>query len=183
MGADHDDMHDEQAFALQAMRELVALIRDTDISEISFEHGDTKLRVKRGALAAPPAQQLLVTPSLATFHQSAAAPLPPPPAFQPPPAAAAPAIPAAVEATEAGAEGKAIAAPMVGTFYRAPTPKDAPYVEEGDVIQVGDRVGIIEAMKMMNEIESDVAGRVVRVLVENGQPVEYGQPLMILEPA
>jgi acetyl-CoA carboxylase biotin carboxyl carrier protein len=71
---------------------------------------------------------------------------------------------------------------MVGTFYVAPSPKDSPYVQEGDTIQAGDRVGIVEAMKMMNEIESEIAGRIVRILVKNGQPVEYGQPLMLVEP-
>jgi acetyl-CoA carboxylase biotin carboxyl carrier protein len=76
----------------------------------------------------------------------------------------------------------AISAPMVGTFYASPSPKDKPYIEEGDIVQPGDRVGIIEAMKMMNEIECEIAGRVVRILVKNSQPVEYGQPLMIVEP-
>lgn len=71
---------------------------------------------------------------------------------------------------------------MVGTFYAAPSPKDKPFVQEGDEVRVGDTVGIVEAMKMMNEIESDVAGRVARILVKNGQPVEYGQPLMVIEP-
>ena len=78
--------------------------------------------------------------------------------------------------------GEPITAPMVGTFYTAPSPKDTAYVQEGDVIQPGDRVGIVEAMKMMNEIESEIGGRVVKILVKNGQAVEYGQPLMIVEP-
>jgi acetyl-CoA carboxylase biotin carboxyl carrier protein len=104
------------------------------------------------------------------------------------PVAVVAAAPNALPAT-APAEGdhllpgqSAITAPMVGTFYAAPSPKDKPYIEEGDIIQPGDRVGIVEAMKMMNEIESEVSGRVVRILVKNGQPVEYGQPLMIVEP-
>jgi acetyl-CoA carboxylase biotin carboxyl carrier protein len=71
---------------------------------------------------------------------------------------------------------------MVGTFYGAASPKDAPFVSEGDTIHAGDKVGIIEAMKMMNEIESEFAGRVARILVKNGQPVEFGQPLMVIEP-
>ena len=72
---------------------------------------------------------------------------------------------------------------MVGTYYGAPTPKDPPYVQAGDEVRPGDVLGIIEAMKIMNEIECEVTGRVVSVLVTNGQPVEYGQPLMIIEPA
>ncbi len=76
----------------------------------------------------------------------------------------------------------AIRAPLVGTFYRAPSPDAPPYVKEGDIIEKGQVVCIIEAMKIMNEIESDVRGRVVKVLVENGKPVEYGQPLFLIEP-
>jgi acetyl-CoA carboxylase biotin carboxyl carrier protein len=71
---------------------------------------------------------------------------------------------------------------MVGTFYGAASPKDPPFVQEGDEVHVGDSIGIIEAMKMMNEIETEVAGRVAKILVKNGQPVEYGQPLMVIEP-
>jgi acetyl-CoA carboxylase biotin carboxyl carrier protein len=71
---------------------------------------------------------------------------------------------------------------MVGTFYAAPSPKDQPYIQEGDTINPGDRVGIIETMKMMNEIEAEIGGRVTRILVQNGQPVEYGQTLMLVEP-
>ena len=78
--------------------------------------------------------------------------------------------------------GDAVLAHGRVAFYEAPSPKDPPYVQEGDTIEPGDRVGIVEAMKMMNEIESEIAGRVVRILVKNGQPVEYGQPLMIVEP-
>jgi acetyl-CoA carboxylase biotin carboxyl carrier protein len=78
--------------------------------------------------------------------------------------------------------GQPITAPMVGTFYAAPSPKDQPYIQEGDTVHPGDRVGIIETMKMMNEIEAEIGGRVTRILVQNGQPVEYGQALMLVEP-
>jgi acetyl-CoA carboxylase biotin carboxyl carrier protein len=71
---------------------------------------------------------------------------------------------------------------MVGTFYAAASPKDQPFIQEGDTIHPGDRVGIIETMKMMNEIETEIGGRVTRILVQNGQPVEYGQALMLVEP-
>jgi acetyl-CoA carboxylase biotin carboxyl carrier protein len=71
---------------------------------------------------------------------------------------------------------------MVGTYYATPTPKDPPFVNEGDNVKSGDRLCIVEAMKMMNEIESDVSGRILKILVKNGQPVEFGQPLMIIEP-
>jgi len=90
--------------------------------------------------------------------------------------------PGRIPAPEPLPAGQPVTAPMVGTFYAAPTPKDPAYVQEGDTIHPGDRVGIIEAMKMMNEIECEVGGRVARILVKNGQPVEYGQTLMIIEP-
>lgn len=162
-------------FGLTAVRDLLRLINQTDITEILIERGDTKLHVKRGpTISHAPALPLATAP---LFHQ----PLPPSlpsmpvqPMFAPQPAPEGPPV-------EMPA-GHTIVAPMVGTFYAAASPKDAPFVLEGDEIRAGDSVGIIEAMKMMNEIESDVAGRVARILVKNGQPVEYGQPLMVIEP-
>jgi acetyl-CoA carboxylase biotin carboxyl carrier protein len=97
-------------------------------------------------------------------------------AERPAPVAAAPASPTAENAT-------VIVSPMVGTFYRAPAPDADPYVEVGDMVEVGQTVCIVEAMKLMNEIESDFRGRVVRILVENAQPVEFGQKLFLIEPA
>jgi acetyl-CoA carboxylase biotin carboxyl carrier protein len=97
------------------------------------------------------------------------------------PAAAALAVPAAAPAApEGGQEGHVVKAPMVGTFYRAPAPDAKPFVEVGQTVKEGDPICIIEAMKLMNEIESDASGVVKAVLVENGQPVEYGQPLFII---
>jgi acetyl-CoA carboxylase biotin carboxyl carrier protein len=94
--------------------------------------------------------------------------------------AASPAAPALPAKTEQHA---AITSPMVGTFYRAPAPDADPYVEVGDIVEVGQTICIVEAMKLMNEIESEVRGRVVKILVENAQPVEYGQTLFLVEPA
>ncbi len=88
---------------------------------------------------------------------------------------------AAAKGIELGAGQKLVESPMVGTFYRAPSPDSPPFVEEGDSVRKGKPLCIIEAMKMMNEIEADVSGRVVKILCENGQPVEYGQALMVLE--
>jgi acetyl-CoA carboxylase biotin carboxyl carrier protein len=162
-------------FGLSAVRELLRLINDSDITEILIERGDTRLHVKRGPNAPP--QQIAVAPMvqapLAAVAQLPSAPVQP--MFQPsPPSPDAP--PAQMPA------GHTISAPMVGTFYSSPSPKDPPFVQEGDEVHAGDGIGIIEAMKMMNEIESEVSGRVARILVKNGQPVEYGQPLMVIEP-
>ena len=143
------------------------------------------MHIKRGGLTTA-ATPLMVTPSLAaTLQPTIASPLPPVAPFQQPihPLVGIPhtGAPAAVE-PEPAAKGQPITAPMVGTFYAAPSPKDQPYIQEGDTIHPGDRVGIIETMKMMNEIEAEVGGRVTRILVQNGQPVEYGQALMLVEP-
>ena len=180
MGEQHDD-----DFGVAALREVLSLIRETDITEITIERGGSKLHIRRGQSApASNTTPLLVTPSLAAaLPQHLHSPLPPIAPFHQYPSAGAPAPLASDEQPAAGSPaGEPIVSPMVGTFYGAPSPKDTPYVHEGDVIQPGDRVGIVEAMKMMNEIESEIGGRVVKILVKNGQAVEFGQPLMIVEP-
>lgn len=180
-GAREQREQPDDDFGLSAVRELLRLISDTDITEIQIERGDAKLHIKRGAMAH--SSPLFVTPPLATTLQTAlTSPLPPvAPFHQHPPGGGVPPHDSIAEAPSVPA-GQSICAPMVGTFYAAPSPKDAPYVQEGDTIHPGDRVGIIETMKMMNEIESEIAGRIKHILVKNGQPVEYGQPLMIVEP-
>ncbi len=161
-------------FGLSAVRELLRLIGDSDITEILIEQGETKLHVKRGPMITT-VHPMAMAPM--AQHPMASAPIPSAPIqplYAPAPAPEGPPV-------ELPA-GHTITAPMVGTFYSAPSPKDPPFVQEGDEVRIGDSIGIIEAMKMMNEIETDVAGRVVRLLVKNGQPVEYGQALMVIEP-
>jgi len=171
------EMNDD--FGLSALREVLDLLKDSDISEIKIKRGRSKLHIRRGAPPAPAPTPFMITPSLAAaLPQAITPPLPPVAPFQQ--HAASPTTPA--EAPETIPHGQPITSPMVGTFYGSPSPKDPPYVQEGDTIQPGDRVGIVEAMKMMNEIEAEIGGRVARMLVKNGQPVEYGQPLMIIEP-
>ncbi|GIV97903.1 MAG: acetyl-CoA carboxylase, biotin carboxyl carrier protein [Herpetosiphonaceae bacterium] len=162
----HEQAHDGPAFLTHEIRELLQLICQTDITELQIERGGAKIHIKRGmnvtqaslaaAAATPAAQPALSGAAAAVAHVSPETP------------------------TQAG--GYTITAPMVGTFYRAPSPKDPSYVNEGDEIYPGDVIGIVEAMKMMNEIESEIHGRVISILVQNGQPVEYGQPLMVIQP-
>jgi acetyl-CoA carboxylase biotin carboxyl carrier protein len=139
---------------LKEVRALLELLREYGLTEIEVEREGERIRLRREA-PAPPAP---ATPPATTGVGAV------PPAAEPRPAAL------------------AIEAPMVGTFYRAPAPEAAPFVRAGDVVKKGQVVCIIEAMKLMNEVESKVAGRVVKVLVENAQPVEYGQPLFLVEP-
>jgi len=147
------------------IKSLVEFLAEKDITEFEMERGDLKLRVKRGvsvvAAAAPAAYAAPV---------AVAAPAPAA-ASAPAPAAA----PAAAPEKEEGVH--IVKSPIVGTFYEASSPGAPPYVKEGDTVSVGKVLCIVEAMKLMNEIESDVTGTIVKVLVSNGQPVEYGQPL------
>ncbi|MDZ4717865.1 MAG: acetyl-CoA carboxylase biotin carboxyl carrier protein [Roseiflexaceae bacterium] len=156
-------------FGLNAVRELLQLLSQTDITEIQIERGGSRLHIKRSPPAPAP---LIAAPTVVVSPTAAQA------AIQ-----SSPTGPSSVGESDHLLPGQStITAPMVGTYYAAPSPKDKPYVEEGDIIQPGDRVGLVEAMKMMNEIESEVSGRIVRLLVKNGQPVEYGQVLMVVEP-
>ena len=165
----HEQHSSTGTFAIDEVRELLKLIDDSDISELSIERGDARLHIKRGQ-----PQQVMIhshMPQMNTMTQMA-------------PAAAAPvSATATTPVAEPVISGHQITSPMVGTFYATPNPKDPPFVSEGDMVKVGDRLCIVEAMKMMNEIESDVAGKVVKILVKSGQPVEYGQALIIIEPS
>jgi acetyl-CoA carboxylase biotin carboxyl carrier protein len=183
----------DEEFGLSAVREVLRLLEGTDITELQIKRGDAELHIKRGGLA-PTTAPLMVTPSLAAALQpTIASPLPPIAPFQQPshPAAGLSQPSTATERSSNGRttaepepapSGQPITAPMVGTFYAAPSPRDQPYIQEGDTIHPGDRVGVIETMKMMNEIEAEIGGRITRILVQNGQPVEYGQTLMLVEP-
>jgi acetyl-CoA carboxylase biotin carboxyl carrier protein len=183
----------DDEFGLSAVREVLRLLDGTDITEIQIKRGDAELHIKRGGLA-PAAAPLMVTPSLAAALQpTIAPPLPPIAPFQQPshpsigithasPTAERVSGGQSVAELEPAPNSQPITAPMVGTFYAAASPKDQPFIQEGDTIHPGDRVGIIETMKMMNEIETEIGGRVTRILVQNGQPVEYGQALMLVEP-
>lgn len=170
-------------FGLDAVRELLGMIHQSDITEILIERGDIKLHVKRGSAAPPPSMMPAAPFALSLPSLTPAGTVP----------AAAPVATAMGNSQSAGAAGAAeapaelpkgqtVTAPMVGTFYAAPSPKDPPFIQEGDEVRSGDTVGIIEAMKMMNEIECEFSGRVAKVMVKNGQPVEYGQPILIVEP-
>jgi acetyl-CoA carboxylase biotin carboxyl carrier protein len=143
--------------ARPTVSELVELAVKHDLAELEVEQGGTRIRVVRERSA----------PAAAPRGEGTAAA----------PAAAAPALEAPNQANLVKIE-----APMVGTFYRSPAPDSAPFVQEGDVVKDGQVLCIIEAMKLMNEIEAKVAGRITRVLVENGQPVEFGQPLFLIDP-
>jgi acetyl-CoA carboxylase biotin carboxyl carrier protein len=145
---------------LRKLKKLIDLVQESGISELEVTEGEEKVRIAKHLPA--PAQQ--------TAYYATPAPQAAP--------AAAPAPAAPVEAAQP--EGHVVKSPMVGSFYRSASPGGKSFVDVGQPVAVGDTLCIIEAMKLMNEIESDAAGVVKAVLVENGQPVEYGQPLFII---
>ncbi|MGI9250526.1 MAG: acetyl-CoA carboxylase biotin carboxyl carrier protein [Pseudohongiellaceae bacterium] len=139
---------------LKNVKELIALLKSSDLDEIEVRTGNDAVRVKR---ASAPAAAAPATPATPAVGQSAAAP-----------------------AAPQTHKGKAVKAPMVGTFYRAPSPSSPPFVERGQQVKAGDVICIVEAMKVMNQIEAEHSGVVEAILVEDGEPVEFDQPLITI---
>ena len=146
---------------LRKLKKLIDLVEGSGIAELEVTEGEEKVRIAR------------VLPGAAHASLTAAATVP---------VAAVPAAPPVVQqaATPVLPEGHVVKSPMVGTFYRAGSPSAKPFVDVGSTVAAGEALCIIEAMKLMNEIEAEVAGTVKAILVENGQPVEYGEPLMVI---
>ncbi|MBK7137171.1 MAG: acetyl-CoA carboxylase biotin carboxyl carrier protein [Rhodocyclales bacterium] len=149
---------------LRKLKALIDLVEKSGIAELEITEGEERVRIAKQGGSAP-------APSFHMHHASPAAPQ-----AAPVTAPAAPAEPVAA----AEPEGHAVKAPMVGTFYRSSTPGGQSFAEVGQTVKAGDTLCIIEAMKLMNEIEADASGVIKAILVENGQPVEYGQPLFII---
>jgi acetyl-CoA carboxylase biotin carboxyl carrier protein len=148
---------------IRKVKKLIELLEESGISEIEISEGEESVRISR--YPKPGAAAAAVTPSAPAASA---------------PAAAAPAVAVTPQAA-AAPRGQQVTAPMVGTFYSGPAPGAKPFVELGTEVKPGDTLCVIEAMKMMNQIESEFAGRVVSILVENGNPVEFGQPLFVIE--
>ncbi len=158
---------------LSQLERLLAFMSEHGLEEFEYSHGDLRIRLKKPAINSnPPATRLLTAPDIVIAHPEAPATAPGSPAAAPP----------REPAAEAGrAEDLHIVkSPIVGTFYNAPSPGAEAFVKVGDAVESGQVLCIIEAMKLMNEIESDVSGEVMRIFVENGQPVEYGEPLFAI---
>ncbi len=151
---------------IRKIKKLIELVEESGIAELEITEGEESVRINRNNMSAGPAY--------AQFAPQQYAPAPAP--------AAAPAAPVAEsEAPAAGPTGHQVKSPMVGSFYAAASPEAPAYVEVGSQVKVGDTLCIVEAMKMMNQIESDKAGTVKAILIENGEPVEFDQPLFIIE--
>jgi acetyl-CoA carboxylase biotin carboxyl carrier protein len=150
---------------IRKIKKLIEMLEESHLTEIEIHEGEETIRLSRAAPAAAPMNTYYAPPPM----QGMAAPAP----------AAAP-VAAAVEAP-AAPTGHMVTSPMVGTFYRSASPNAKPFVEVGAQVKVGDTLCIIEAMKMLNQIEADKAGVIKAILKENGQPVEYGEPLFVIE--
>jgi acetyl-CoA carboxylase biotin carboxyl carrier protein len=149
---------------IRKIKKLIELIESSDIAEIEIHEGEESVRLSRVSSV----QQTTVVQ---------AAPAATPPVADAPPA---PSVAQEGEPEETLPEGHVVTSPMVGTFYRAPSPGAKPFVDVGQKVEAGDTLCIIEAMKMLNQIEADKSGVIAAILVENGQPVEYGQPLFVI---
>jgi acetyl-CoA carboxylase biotin carboxyl carrier protein len=148
---------------LRKLKKLIDLVQESGIAELEITEGEEKVKIVKGG-GVNVSQAAVPSPALPAEPRVAAAPATPGPSAEPP----------------AGQEGHVLKAPMVGTFYRSASPDAKPFIEVGQAIKEGQTICIIEAMKLMNEIEADASGTVKAILVENGQPVEYGQPLFII---
>ena len=147
---------------IRKIKKLIEMLEESNLGEIEIKEGEESIRISRAGSAAPTAQWM---------QAPAPAPVAAPVAAAPAAAPAAPSLPT----------GHMVTSPMVGTFYRSPSPSAASFVEVGSQVKVGDTLCIIEAMKILNTIESDKAGTVKAILKENGQPVEFGEPLFVIE--
>ena len=147
---------------LKELKDLIALMNENQLTELEIEREGTKVRLRKGGGG----EEGVVIERFPASRSSAALTGPVP----------VPDLPAKPAGTE-------IKSPMVGTYYRAPAPEAPPFVEVGQEIQIGQVLCILEAMKLMNEIKAEIKGRIVKILVENGQPVEFGQPMFIVEPS
>ena len=149
---------------IRKVKKLIELLEESNIDEIEIKEGEESVRISRHSAQAA---------ALAAAPQAYA----PPPGYAPPAPVPAPAAEPAPAPAEPAVSGHVVSSPMVGTFYRSPSPASPSFVEVGQTVKIGDIVCIVEAMKMMNQIEADKAGTISAILVENGEPVEFDQPL------
>jgi acetyl-CoA carboxylase biotin carboxyl carrier protein len=156
---------------LKEIKELIQFLKEEDIAEFELERGDVKIRIKRGA----PQESGGATERIIAVHSATAPGIP---VAVP----AAPGPPVAPATTAPEEELHIVRSPMVGTYYESPSPGSPPFVKPGDMVEAGQVLCIVEAMKMMNEIEADVGGEIVKSLVKNGQPIEYGHELFAIRP-
>lgn len=151
---------------LRKLKTLIDLVAESDIAELEVTEGESKVRIVK-ASSAPQNQVVMMQPQTAPSPATSAAPV-------------LTSVPPAASSVSSEPQGHVVKSPMVGTFYRSSAPGAAPFVDIGSTVKEGDTLCIIEAMKLLNEIDAEVSGTIKQILVENGQPVEFGQPLFII---
>lgn len=159
---------------VDALRQIVELLEASEVTRLSWRHGDERLIIRRG----PPTVHVAAPAPVYAAPQAAPAVAAPPPSAA---SIAVAAAPAAAPTPAVEKPGTLVTSPFVGTFYRTPSPDQPPFVDVGSVVKKGQVLCIVEAMKLMNEIEAETAGKVTEILVENGEPVEFGQSLFRIE--
>jgi acetyl-CoA carboxylase biotin carboxyl carrier protein len=176
--------------SFKEIQELIKLVAKTELSEFKYAKGDVKLHVRGKSYVTnnvsaqnTSGPSIINVPAAGPAYSAGPAPAAAPAVAAPAAAVAAPAAPAAAPAVDDESKYVEVRSPMIGTFYRAPSADKGPYVKVGDTISKGDTVCIVEAMKLFNEIESEVSGKIVRMLVEDAQPIEYDQPLFLVDPS
>jgi acetyl-CoA carboxylase biotin carboxyl carrier protein len=157
---------------LKEIKELIQFLKEEEITEFELERGDVKLRIRRGT----PELAQGATERIIAVHPATISAAAPGTVAHPAP------VPSTPPAPEPKEELHIVRSPIVGTYYESPSPGSPPFVKPGDVVEAGQILCIVEAMKLMNEIEADVAGEIVKSLVKNGQPIEYGQDLFTIRP-
>ncbi len=161
---------------VEALRQIVDILEASEVTRLVWRNGREKLFIRRGPAAVTHMMQPMMTSSAPAVHVT-------PPQQYEKPRPSAPVRPTAAPAEVVVPKGHLITSPFVGTFYRTPAPDQPSFVDVGTVVKKGQTLCIVEAMKLMNEIESEVAGKIVEILAQNAQPVEFGQPLFRIEPA
>jgi acetyl-CoA carboxylase biotin carboxyl carrier protein len=151
---------------IRKVKKLIELLEESGIAEIEIHEGEESVRISRGSTIAAPQAISVAAPA---------------PAPAPIPVNTPSIVPESISSDNYADEGHVITSPMVGIFYTSPSPEEPPFFEKGQTVKAGEVICIIEAMKIMNQIEADADGKLVRVLVENGEAVEYGQPLFVIE--
>jgi acetyl-CoA carboxylase biotin carboxyl carrier protein len=169
----------ERSWELQEIQQLIDLLIEREVSEFEMERDGMRIRIMRRESGGAPAVQAAPVNSVAPASSPAAEPV----TAAPQPLSQEPAAHAPGPEAPSTEDLHILKSPMVGTFFAAPTPDSPPFVSVGDAVSVGQVLCIVEAMKLMNEIESEFAGEITRIHVENGQPVEYGQPLFTIKPS
>jgi acetyl-CoA carboxylase biotin carboxyl carrier protein len=163
---------------IKELKEILQILDEREIVEFELEEGGRRLRIRKAGAAPPPPAPAIAAPVVPAIPRDRRST----PVASAPPDAAAPALAEAKE--KESDEGLTIVkSPIVGTFYRSPDPNAAPFVSVGDHVKVGQVLCIVEAMKLMNEIEAEIAGQIVKIHPENGQPIQYGEPLFTLRPS